>query len=54
MSIKITAEDRAYLEKRQAARELMRLGFGVHLTSRVTGLPYTTVHALRNRAAKVG
>ena len=51
--MKIT-QDQKYLEKRQAARELMRLGYGIRPTSRMTGLPYTTVHSLRNRAPKVG
>lgn len=50
----MTTTNKTYLEKRQAARELMRLGYGIRPVSRMTGLPYTTVHALRNRAPKVG
>lgn len=42
----------AHAEKRQAAKELLRIGYAIRTVERMTGLPYITVYRIGNPATK--
>lgn len=45
--------ERINLEKRVAAKELLRMGFAIRTVERMTDLPYITVYRLANPGKKV-
>lgn len=43
---------RVIVEKRQAAKELTRMGYSIRTVERMTGLPYITVYRIANPGSK--